>query len=174
MDLQPVLSDNLVYLRPLLSKDFINLYRVASNPGIWEQHPVKERAELYGFAKFFSESLKSKGALLIMDQKQRKVIGSSRFKPRPEFGGSLEIGWTFLSKEYWGGLYNGTIKRLMISYALQHMPEVLLFVDKDNYRSQKAVEKLNFIQGHQMTIDRSFNQRQNDVIYRIHGIQTNA
>ena len=62
----------------------------------------------------------------------------------------------------------------MISYALQHMSEVLLLVDKDNYRSRKAIEKLNFIQAHQMTIDRSFNRRQNDVIYRIHGIQTNA
>ncbi len=173
MDLLPTLTNNLVQLRPLMSKDFKDLYAIASDPEIWEQHPVKERAELYGFIKFFAESLKSKGALLIRDQSTGKAIGSSRFKLRPEFGNAVEIGWTFLSKQYWGGFYNGALKKLMISYALNHVSEVLLFVDKDNFRSQKAIEKLDFIPEHQLLVDRSLSRRQNDIIYRILSMDSN-
>ncbi|WP_420400719.1 GNAT family N-acetyltransferase [Flagellimonas sp.] len=170
MDLQPTLSNGQVHLRPLISKDFINLYRVASDPRIWEQHPIKERAELYGFAPFFAESLKSKGALLISDVATQKVIGSSRFVLRPAFGNAVEIGWTFLSRAYWGGKFNGMVKELMITHALQNMEEVLLFVDRENIRSQKAVEKLNFIPSDKLVIDQNHDLRPNDVIYRVQGI----
>ncbi|WP_431123183.1 GNAT family N-acetyltransferase [Flagellimonas flava] len=170
MDLQPTLSNGQVHLRPLISKDFINLYRVASDPRIWEQHPIKERAELYGFTPFFAESLKSKGALLISDVSTQKVIGSSRFVLRPTFGKAVEIGWTFLSRSYWGGKFNGVVKELMIKHALQNMEEVLLFVDRENIRSQKAVEKLNFIPPDKLVIDQNHDLRPNDVIYRVQGI----
>lgn len=173
MDLQPTLANNLVHLRPLVSKDFRNLYKVASDPLIWQQHPVKERAELHGFAKFFAESLKSKGALLISDCKTGKVIGSSRFKLRPAFGNVVEIGWSFISRDYWGGHYNGNIKKQMISHALSFVEEVLLFVDKNNIRSQRAVEKLDFIPNGKLQIDRSFDRRENDIIYRVQGINPN-
>nr|WP_299385683.1 GNAT family N-acetyltransferase [Allomuricauda sp.] len=171
MDLQPTLTNNLVQLRPLVTPDFKSLYKVASDVQIWEQHPVKERAELYGFAKFFAESIKSKGALLILDQISGETIGSTRFKLRPTFGRAVEIGWTFLSRAYWGGKFNGQIKELMVHYALQTMDEVLLFVDKCNVRSQKAVEKLHFVPSDKLIIDRSFKLRPSDVIYRIQGTQ---
>lgn len=170
LDLQPTLSNGQVHLRPLISKDFINLYRVASDPKIWEQHPVKERAELYGFAPFFAESLKSNGALLISDISTQKVIGSTRFVLRPAFGNAVEIGWTFLSRAYWGGMFNGIIKKTMMKHAFEFVDEVLLFVDKNNVRSQRAVEKLDFIPSDKLIIDRNQSLRPNDVIYKVQGI----
>ena len=38
-NLQPILSNHLVSLRPLQEDDFCELYQVASDPLIWEQHP---------------------------------------------------------------------------------------------------------------------------------------
>ena len=93
-----------------MCKDFIDLYRVASNLEIWEQHPVKERAELYGFARFFSESIKSKGALLIMDQERKKVIGGTRFKPRPEFGMPWKLDGRFYPKNIGAACTTGPLK----------------------------------------------------------------
>jgi len=38
---QPALSGELVELRPLRSDDFRDLYAVAADPLLWEQHPKK-------------------------------------------------------------------------------------------------------------------------------------
>jgi len=42
-DLQPILKGELLRLRPLRLEDFHDLYAVASDPLIWEQHPVRDR-----------------------------------------------------------------------------------------------------------------------------------
>ena len=42
-DLQPILKGELVELRPLREEDFHELYAVASDPLIWEQHPASDR-----------------------------------------------------------------------------------------------------------------------------------
>ena len=54
-DLQPNLKGELLELRPLRPDDFDDLYAVASDPLIWEQHPVKERIK-----KRFSEAFSMK------------------------------------------------------------------------------------------------------------------
>jgi len=42
-DLQPVLKGKILELRPLRPGDFHDLYAVASDPLIWEQHPIPDR-----------------------------------------------------------------------------------------------------------------------------------
>ena len=54
----------------------------------------------------------------------------------------IEIGWSFLSRAYWGGKYNQAIKKLMIEYAFTYYENVIFYINKDNIRSQKAVEKI--------------------------------
>ena len=44
-ELQPHLKGELIELRPLRGDDFESLFGVASDPLIWEQHPVKNRHE---------------------------------------------------------------------------------------------------------------------------------
>jgi N-acetyltransferase len=46
-ELQPVLTGDIIELRPLREEDFAQLYAVASDPLIWEQHPDPDRS-LYG------------------------------------------------------------------------------------------------------------------------------
>ena len=48
-DLQPTLTGDLVELRPLRAVDFDALYAAASDPLIWEQHPVRDRYTLEVF-----------------------------------------------------------------------------------------------------------------------------
>ena len=56
-DSQPILSGRLVQVRPLRGDDYEALYAVASDPLIWEQHPVKTRYRESEFKEFFAESL---------------------------------------------------------------------------------------------------------------------
>ncbi len=43
VDLQPILKGELLELRPLQAEDYHDLYAIAADPLIWEQHPVKDR-----------------------------------------------------------------------------------------------------------------------------------
>ncbi len=54
-DFQPTLKGKLLELRPLRASDFRDLYAVASDPLIWEQHPVKDRCKEDVFKGFFQE-----------------------------------------------------------------------------------------------------------------------
>ncbi len=59
-DLQPVLKGELLELRPLRPEDFAELYSVASDPLIWEQHPNNDRYKEEVFREFFREALESR------------------------------------------------------------------------------------------------------------------
>ena len=76
-ELQPILKGSLLELRPLQPQDFQDLYAVASDPLIWEQHPNKDRYQEEVFKGFFREALESGGALVAIDSKDGQVIGSS-------------------------------------------------------------------------------------------------
>lgn len=166
-DLQPILENDLVKLRPLSSKDFDSLYKVASDSLIWEQHPDNKRYTLSGFTKFFNESIAFKGALVIIEKESGNVIGSSRFNLVPKYNEAVEIGWTFLSRAYWGGRYNSVCKQLMMNYAFQFVNGIVFFVGKNNIRSQKAVEKLSSLDKNRLTIEQSSENSGNDLVYRI-------
>jgi RimJ/RimL family protein N-acetyltransferase len=139
---QPLLKGDLVELRPLRAEDYDDLYSVASDPLIWEQHPVKDRSEKKGFQVFFAEAIASGGALIAIDVKTRRVIGSSRFHGYDEEKNEVEIGWTFLARSHWGGRYNGEMKRLMLEHAFRFVRSVVFLVGPHNMRSQRAMEKI--------------------------------
>ncbi len=141
-DHQPTLTGDLLTLRPLEQSDFQALFKVASDPLIWQQHPVTNRYQESVFRAFFDESILSGGALIALDNKTNAVIGSSRYHGYSEAASEIEIGWTFLSKAYWGGAYNGEMKRLMFIHALQYVDSIILLVGPDNVRSRRAIEKV--------------------------------
>ena len=141
-DLQPVLKGDLLELRPLRPQDFDNLYAVASDPLVWEQHPARDRYMPDVFAALFRESLESGGALIAIDSRDGSVVGSSRFHGYDEAASEIEIGWTFLARSHWGGVYNREMKRLMLRHAFQFVKSVLFVVGSGNRRSQRAMEKI--------------------------------
>ena len=142
IDLQPRLQGKLLELRPLRSDDFADLYAVASDPLIWEQHPAKERATEDGFRAFFQKALNSGGALVAIDRKDGRVIGTSRFHDYEEDKSQIEIGYTFLARSHWGGAYNREMKKLMLRHAFGFADRVVFTVAPENFRSQRAVEKM--------------------------------
>ncbi|HEY1859653.1 MAG TPA: GNAT family N-acetyltransferase [Gemmataceae bacterium] len=144
-DLQPFLKGHLLGLRPLRPEDFHDLYAVASDPLIWEQHPEKDRYQEEIFKGFFREALESGGALIALDSKDGRVIGSSRFHGYDAASSEIEIGWTFLARSHWGGVYNGEMKQLMLRHAFQFVKSVVFLVGPQNVRSQKALEKIGGI-----------------------------
>ncbi len=141
-ELQPILRGDLLALRPLRPEDFDALYAVASDPLIWEQHPDSDRYKPHVFQAFFREALDSGGALVVSDVKDGRIIGSSRFVGYDEKRSEIEIGWTFLARSYWGGVYNRELKQLMVRHAFRFVAHAVFLVGPQNIRSQKAMEKI--------------------------------
>jgi len=141
-DFQPTLKGELLELRPLRAEDFDDLYAVASDPLIWEQHPIRDRYKEEVFKGFFREALESGGTLIVIDPRNDQVIGSSRFHGYDEEKSEIEIGWTFLARSHWGGIYNREMKRLMLLHASRFVSNVICLIDRQNIRSQRAVEKI--------------------------------
>jgi RimJ/RimL family protein N-acetyltransferase len=136
------LKGELVELRPLRADDWDDLYAVASDPLIWEQHPSRDRYKEEVFREYFRGAMESGGALLALDLKDGSVIGSSRYTNYSKETGEIEIGWTFLARHCWGGAYNGEMKRLMLRHAFRFVDSVVFLVGPSNIRSQKAMEKI--------------------------------
>jgi RimJ/RimL family protein N-acetyltransferase len=145
-DLQPHLIGDLIELRPLRAADYDALYAVAADPLIWEQHPCSDRYKPDVFQGFFRDPMASGGALLALDRKaDNRVIGSSRFYGYNEQRSEVEIGWTFLARSHWGGVYNGEMKRLMLRHAFQFVSSVVFVIGPQNIRSQRAVERIGAV-----------------------------
>lgn len=142
MNWQPLLKNELITLRPLIQTDFDALYSVASDPLIWEQHPNNDRYLEPVFRDFFALALDSKGAFVIIDNSTNNIIGSSRFYEYDAIKKQVVIGYTFISRAYWGTNYNRNIKELMMNYAFQFVDAIHFHVGITNYRSRRAMEKL--------------------------------
>lgn len=140
--LQPHLKGRLLELRPLAVEDFDSLYAVAADPLIWEQHPCRDRYQIEVFKDFFRGALASGGAFAVLDVRDSRIIGSSRYHGYDEQKSEIEIGWTFLARSYWGGFYNREMKQLMLRHAFQFVNSVVFLVGPQNFRSQRAMEKI--------------------------------
>jgi RimJ/RimL family protein N-acetyltransferase len=162
-ELQPTLTGQLIVLRPLRPEDWDDLYAVASDPLIWEQHPNSDRYKEDVFKEFFREALASGGAFAAIDVKDGRIIGSSRYAFYEEANSEIEIGWTLLARSHWGGAYNGEMKRLMLGHAFKFVDSVVFIVGPQNLRSQKALEKIGAVR---LDVRRDARGREN-VVFQI-------
>jgi len=141
-DLQPTLEGESLRLRPLREDDCEELFAVAADPLIWEQHPEPTRHQESVFREYFRGAMECGGALVVIDKKTGGIIGSSRYIGYDESRSEIEIGYTFLARAYWGGVCNREMKDLMLRHAFRFVRHVVFLVGPQNLRSQKAMEKI--------------------------------
>lgn len=144
-DMQPELTGETLHLRPLREADRAAMTAAASDPLIWELHPAKNRHLSEKFHPYFDKLLASGGTLVVIDRANGAIIGWSSYgELRPE-AREVEIGWTFLTRIYWGGDTNREMKRLMLMHAFLFLDTVVFRVATDNFRSRAAMEKIGGI-----------------------------
>ena len=143
----------MIELRPLRPDDWEALFAVASDPLIWEQHPARNRYQEEVYKEAFRAALESGGALVAIDRKTGKIVGSSRYHGYDAEKKEIEIGWTFLARSHWGGEFNREMKRLMMDHAFQFVDSVIFVVATENLRSRKAVEKIGGVLSGKRDVD---------------------
>lgn len=166
--LQPVLENDIIRLQPLKEEDFEELYSVASDPLLWEQHPEPLRYKRDVFERFFKKAIDSQGALLLIDKTKNKAIGCSRYYEYNDVHNTIAIGYTFIGREYWGTGYNVAMKILMLDHILSHVHKVYFHIGINNIRSQKAIERLGADK-----LERMDPEHENHLIYEIDGVLWN-
>ena len=130
-------------LKIIKPNDYKRLFSVASDPLIWALHPDKLRYTPEGFTKYFHAALEPDcAAFIISHQESGEVMGSSRYYNIDPENGTLFIGFTFLSRKFWGGHWNKCLKALMIQHALENFEEVYFEADSANLRSIAALRKI--------------------------------
>jgi RimJ/RimL family protein N-acetyltransferase len=133
-------------LRPQRPDDWDALSAVASDPLIWEQHPERDRYRPEVFRRYFDSGIASAGAFAVVDTASGRIIGSSRYHGYDEAKREVEIGWTFLTRAYWGRGYNREMKTLMLDHAFKFVDRVCFNVGRTNYRSQAAMRKIGGVE----------------------------
>jgi RimJ/RimL family protein N-acetyltransferase len=141
-ELQPRIQNELIRLEPLRAEDFEDLYAVASDPLIWEQHPSRDRYQRAVFENFFKGAMESGGAFRVIDNTNGELIGSSRYSNYEEPKRQIDIGYTFIARSRWARHYNRALKTLMLDHAFKYVDRVIFKVGIHNWRSRKAMEKL--------------------------------
>lgn len=141
-DYKAVLEGPRVTVRPVQADDWDGMFAAAANPKVWEQHPVRDRYTEPVFRGFFDDALASGSAFTFVDRETGRIIGSSRYNGLDEALSEIEIGWTFLDHDYWGGSYNAEIKKLMLDHAFGFVDTVVFWVGDTNVVSMRAMEKI--------------------------------
>ena len=142
VDLQPTLTGETIIVRPLTADDWQGLYRAASDPKIWAQHPAKDRYREEVFRSYFEDALLSQSAFVFIDKSTRAIVGSSRYHGFDPERSEIEIGWTFLARSHWGGSTNAEIKAMLLQHAFNFAETVVFWVGESNLRSRGAMEKI--------------------------------
>jgi len=146
---QPALLGETISLRPLLEADFDALFDCASDKKLWEGHPAKDRYKAAVFKKWFKSAIESNATVVVVERLTKKIIGSSRFYVVDTEPDDISIGYTFLTRQYWGGKTNYELKNLMLVYAFKYFKVVWLHIAPSNIRSQKATLKIGGVLSHE-------------------------
>ena len=142
INIQPTLSKEKAILYPLQVTDFEELYALASNPKVWEQHPNKDRWKREVFKNFFEGAIKSGGACKVIDKASNKAAGCTRFYDYNDKEDCILIGYTFYGIEFWGTGINHSVKKMMLDHIFQFVSKVHFHIGALNLRSQISIQRL--------------------------------
>ena len=142
---QPTLTSDSLILRPVVASDWDAIFAAASDPLIWELHPVHDRHTEASFRPYFGAQLAGGGTLIIIDRITNAVIGWSTYGNHSAERSRVEIGWTFLIRAQWGTSTNRDMKHLMLAHAFDHVDTVTFRIGPDNLRSRRAIEKIGAV-----------------------------
>jgi RimJ/RimL family protein N-acetyltransferase len=143
-----ILKGDEIELLPLEKEHLEDLFLAASNKEIWELTSVD-----YSVEEIFYPNLnnamngREKGTVypfIIVHKHSNKIIGTTRFLEIYPNDKKIEIGVTWIMKEYWGTSVNLECKLLLLNYCFETLKtnRVQFRAKDNNVRSRKAIEKI--------------------------------
>ena len=148
-----ILENDRVQLRPLTMDDTRNLLPYSMNePDLWQYSlmPGNGEGNLYKYISSAVEKRKSNDSypFIVFDKKANKYAGSTRFYDYNKTHNTVQLGFTWYGKEFWGTGLNKNCKYLMLEYAFDQLglQRVEFRADANNSRSVSAMKSLGCIE----------------------------
>jgi RimJ/RimL family protein N-acetyltransferase len=148
INFSPTLENDLVKISPLTLDNYQELIIIASQEKLVEYSP----SDIYtpkALKNYVTIALKKKEAktsipFIVFDKRKQEFAGSTRYMNINWKHKVLEIGSTWIGREFQGTALNSHMKYLMLHYAFNDIAfeKVEFRIDERNIRSRKAVEKL--------------------------------
>ena len=143
-----ILESSSIKLLPFEKEHFNELLEAASNPEIWELTSVNYSVpEIFHANSNAALADRDKGTaypFVIIDKTTNEIIGTTRFLEIVPADKKLEIGVTWIKKEYWGTTVNLESKFIMLQYCFEILKTVRVQfrAKSNNLRSRKAMENM--------------------------------
>ncbi len=146
------LENNRVLLIPFENTRNQELKEIIFNNEIWKYMGMFIRTE-FDFENYIKNTLKDKEngvcyPSLIIDKKNGKVAGSTRYGNINIASQKCEIGWTWYGKDFQGTGLNKACKYELLKFGFENIGfrRIQFSADQENTRSQRAIEKLGATQ----------------------------
>jgi RimJ/RimL family protein N-acetyltransferase len=142
------LEGELVRLEPLAESHLETLVDVGLDPDIWDLNPrvIRTRDHLAAYidTALAEATTGSSVPFAIVLKANGHAIGSSRFGNIDRQHRRLEIGWTWIGRNWWRTGVNTECKLLLLSHAFEDLgcARVELKTDTVNRRSRNAMLRL--------------------------------
>ncbi|EAR00325.1 GNAT family N-acetyltransferase [Maribacter sp. HTCC2170] len=146
-----ILENDFVKLSPLTIENHLELIPIASQEKLVQFSPsdIETPSALKKYVETALEQQKEKKSIpfIIFDKRQNSFTGCTRYMNINWQHKVLEIGSTWIGREFQGSGLNSHMKDLMINHAFEKMDfeKIEFRIDERNVRSRKAVEKLGGI-----------------------------
>lgn len=137
-----------VFLRPWVSSDIRLVTGSVVDPYIWKftTEAISNKDEL---ARYIGRALSDRRdekrlSFAIYLEGSEQIIGSSSFGNISTKDNRVEIGWTWLAKEFHGKGLNNIVKYLMMKYGFEVLGahRIEFKTDNSNPRACRALEKI--------------------------------
>ena len=152
MDVSLKLQTDSILLRPIEKKDFESFIELTNEQSMWQYFTsdLSEKTELKEWVNTALKQIegKSRLAFSIVDKSNDRVVGSTSFGNISCKDKRLEIGWTWLGKEYQGKGINSQLKHLMLGYCFETAgyERVEFKTDVLNIPARKALLKVGMVE----------------------------
>lgn len=142
------LENEIVLLRPILETDLSELLSMTSEPDMWRfyTHDLSSLEGLKAWAK--PAFLKERLQFIIFDKNLNQLIGATAFGNISERDSRLEIGWTWIGKEFQGTGINHQVKKLMLTHCFEvlELERVEFKTDVLNLQARKSLKNIGAIE----------------------------
>jgi RimJ/RimL family protein N-acetyltransferase len=142
------LEDDRVRLRPLGPQDRESLHAIAFDPDIWRYFVTRVDSE-QDYQAFFDATLADHQAGVrvvfhILDKGTGRTAGSMSYGNLAERDGRLEIGWSWLGREFRGQGVNAAAKHLLLAHAFDRLgaQRVEFKTDRRNEQARRGLHNI--------------------------------
>jgi N-acetyltransferase len=147
-----VLEGEFVRLEPLRLDHAADLLAAGRDEEIWRYLPRAAPKRLEDVHAMIEEALErardgSEVPFAIVLRSSGRAVGSTRYIDIRRAHRGLEIGWTWIGREWQRTAVNSECKRVLLAHAFETLGalRVQLKTDARNLRSQRAIERLGAV-----------------------------